>query len=302
MQHSIADLEKYTGIKAHTIRMWEQRYGLLSPQRTETNIRSYSDEQLRKLLNVAALVRCGMRISRISALSEKEIAAVLDEQTGVEAGEHKYMREINDLLMSALTYDEASFHRTFADCMFRYGLEDTYSKILSPVMFRTGLMWTTNEMEVCQEHFISNLVRQKLFTAADKLADPKPDAKTWLLFLPETEEHEIGLLYANVMIRQYGDRAIYLGPRVPMGDLAQNVGQISPDIMLTFVKHAANTSWVQKYVDSLAKNFSNYHVLVAGPPYMFEEVEIPQGIRALSDPNVLLEILLDNKVAAVANG
>ena len=302
MQHSIADLEKYSGVKAHTIRMWEQRYGLLSPQRTETNIRFYSDDQLRKLLNVAALVRCGMRISKISALSSEDISQKLDEFTGEEGGEHKYMREINDLLMSALTYDEAAFHKVFADCLIRYGLEDTYTKILSPVMFRTGLMWSKSEMEVCQEHFISNLIRQKLFTAADKLADPREDAKTWLLFLPETEEHEIGLLYANVLIRQYGDRAVYLGPRVPMGDLSANVGQIAPNYMLTFVKHSANKEWVQKYIGSLAERFSDYRVIVAGAPWLFEDIVIPDGVQTLSNPDVLLDIILDQKMVPLANG
>ena len=156
MHYSIADLEKFSGIKAHTIRMWEQRYDLLVPHRTETNIRFYDDDQLRKLLNVAVLVRCGMRISQIAKLSEEEMAHELEDRTKDPHSNTSYARETNALLMSALTYDEDVFHRTFADCLMRFGLEDTYTRVLSPVLFRTGLMWSKSEMEVCQEHFIKN--------------------------------------------------------------------------------------------------------------------------------------------------
>ena len=292
MNYSIADLEKFSGIKAHTIRMWEQRYDLLVPHRTDTNIRFYDDDQLRKLLNVAVLVRCGMRISQIAKLSEEEMATELEERTKDPHSNTSYARETNALLMSALTYDEDVFHRTFADCLMRFGLEDTYTRVLSPVLFRTGLMWSKSEMEVCQEHFISNLIRQKLFTAADKLANPKENAKTWVLFLPEQEEHEIGLLYANFLIRQYGGKVVYLGARVPMKDLAENIER-NPDYMLTFLKHSASVEWMDKFIGRLGTTFKNYNPIVAGPEYLFSELEGTDGIQIMTNPNDLLNMLLD---------
>ena len=294
MEYSIAELEKYSGIKAHTIRMWEQRYGVLTPQRTNTNIRFYTDDQLRKLLNVAALVRTGMRISQISVLSDSEMSSTLDDKVGLEDNA-MYLKEINELIMSALTYDEAVFHKVFADCMMRYGLQTTYVDILSPVLYRTGLMWTKSEMEVCQEHFISNLVRQKLFTAADKLADPKPDSKRWVLFLPETEEHEIGLLYANVLIRQAGDEVVYLGPRVPMPSLVENIGRIAPDYALTFVKHSAHQKWVQGYIDKLDDKLGHLRPIVAGPPYMFESINMGNNVRTMTDPRELIQMITEHR-------
>lgn len=293
MNYSIADLEKFSGIKAHTIRMWEQRYDLLVPHRTETNIRFYDDDQLRKLLNVAVLVRCGMRISQIAKLDEDEMASELEERTKDPHSNTSYARETNALLMSALTYDEEVFHRTFADCLIRFGLEDTYTRVLSPVLFRTGLMWSKSEMEVCQEHFISNLIRQKLFTASDKLANPKPNARKWVLFLPEQEEHEIGLLYANFLIRQYGDKVVYLGARVPMKDLAENIERIAPDHMLTFLKHSASVDWMDKFMSRLSSTFSAYHPIVAGPEYLFSELESTDGITIMTNPADLLNMLLD---------
>jgi len=292
MHYSIAELEQYSGIKAHTIRMWEQRYGLLVPHRTETNIRVYDDEQLRRLLNVAALVQGGMRISLIAKLSEEEFVQKLDLQFADQIHEHTYAREINAMIMAGLTYDEAMFHRTFAECMMRYGLEVTYVDILYPVLKRVGLMWCTREMDVCQEHYISNLVRQKLFTAADNLTAPKPSAKKWVLFLPEQESHDIGLLYTNFLIRQYGNKLYYLGQGVPLDILAANIDQVSPDFMLTFVKHTAKIDWAQNFVNDISALFSLCHPIVAGHPHILESIEKPENVSLLDKPDQLLKFIM----------
>ncbi len=291
MHYSIADLEKYTGIKAHTIRMWEQRYALLSPHRTETNIRYYDDEHLRKMLNVASLVRNGMRISKISKMSEDEMARQLEEQLRDSSNGNSYAKEINSLMMSALMYDEDLFHRTFADCLIKYGLEATYQNVLNPVMFRTGLMWSNGQMDVCQEHFVSNLIRQKLFTAADKLADPKPDAKKWVLFLPGQEEHDIGLLYANFLIRQYGHKVIYLGQRVPFDVLVQNMERIAPDVILTFLKHTADIQWTQDFVNEVSESFGDFNPIISGPGMILDNVECPNDVVLMTHPDQLMAYL-----------
>jgi hypothetical protein len=154
-------------------------------------------------------------------------------------------------------------------------------------------MWSKSEMEVCQEHFISNLIRQKLFTAADKLSNPKPNSKKWVLFLPEQEEHEIGLLYANFLIRQYGGQVVYLGTRVPMKDLAENIERIAPDYMLTFLKHSASVDWMDKFMSRLSTTFADYNPIVAGPEYLFSELERTDGITIMTNPADLLNMLLD---------
>ena len=292
MNYSIAELEQYSGIKAHTIRMWEQRYCLLTPHRTETNIRIYSDEQLRKLLNVAALLQSGMRISLIAKLSEEEFTKKLHQQLADQMHENAYAREINALIMAGLTYDEETFHRTFAECMMRYGLEETYVEILYPVIKRSGLMWSTREMDVCQEHYISNLIRQKLYAAADNLTAPKPDAKKWVLFLPEKDAHDIGLLYTNFLIRQYGNKVYYLGQHVTLDDLASNIGRISPDYILTFIKHTSQINWVQNFVNAFGSRFVNCHPIVAGHPKILNAIEKPPHVSLLDNPDQLLEYIM----------
>ncbi len=292
MHYSIAELEQYSGIKAHTIRMWEQRYGLLTPHRSDTNIRIYNDEQLRKLLNVATLLQSGMRISLISKLSEEEFIKKLHKQLDDQMHKNAYAREINALIMAGLTYNEEAFHSAFADCMMRYGLEETYVEILYPVLKRAGLMWSTREMDVCQEHYISNLVRQKLFTAADNLTAPKPDAKKWVLFLPEKDAHDIGLLYTNFMIRQYGNKVFYLGQRVPLEDLASSIKQISPDYILTFIKHTSKLDRAQKFVNDIGKLFCDCHPIVAGHTHLLKAIDKPENVTLLDKPDQLLKFIM----------
>lgn len=291
MNYSIAELEKYTGIKAHTIRIWEQRYDVLTPHRTETNIRYYDDDQLRRLLNVASLVRSGLRISKISRMSEGEVCEAIDKLAASGDSELMYLKDIGNLLTAALTFDEKLFQETFANCLIKYGLEDTYVHILNPLLTRTGLMWSTGEMNVCQEHFISNLVRQKLFTAADKLSNADRDAETWVLFLPDAEEHEIGLLYANFLIRQSGRKVIYLGQRVPFDEITGNVDRLRPDYMLTFIKHTKQVELAQEYIDRLGDVLGAYHPIVAGNPEFLGRLDKPQHVSFLTDPGALYTML-----------
>ncbi len=292
MHYSIADLEKYSGIRAPTIRIWEQRYSLLTPHRTETNIRLYDDQQLRRLLNVAALVQSGMRISLVCKMSEEEFDQKLKEKLANELSENVYAGKINDLIMAGLTYDEEKFHRTFADCMLRYGLEQTYVNILYTVLKRAGLMWSTRVMNIGQQRYITNLVRQKLYTAADNLTAPKPGAKSWVLFLPEKETQDIGLLYANFLIRQYGNKVYYLGQHIPLDDLVVSVEQISPNHILTFIKLESQIEWAQNFAGKIGKRFRHYNPIVAGHPKVIEALEKVPHVYLLDKPEQLLQFVV----------
>ena len=292
MHYSIADLEKFTGVKAHTLRIWEQRYDIVVPHRTKTNIRYYDDDQLRRLLNISALVRSGLRISKISGLSHDEIQQLVEEDAG-NKNTNSFTKEINALITSALSFNEDVFHKTFADCLLLYGIESTYINVLHPLLTTTGLMWTNGEMDVCQEHFVSNLVRQKLYTAADKLSNPSPNAKTWVLFLPQAEEHDIGLLYANFLIRYYGHKVVYLGQRVPIKVLKKNVQTINPDYMLTFLRHTYQVDWAQEFVDHFCKNFSNYGPICAGHSNFTKMLTAPIGLQLIDSPNHFIKLLTE---------
>ena len=200
--YSIRDLEKLSGIKAHTIRIWELRYGLLTPSRTDTNIRHYSNEDLRKLLNVSSLLQKGIKISHISKLSSKQIDEQAASAQTKESIAEDYLPSAQHALMIALfEFNEESFNKAFSLSVLKFGFADAMFKVLYPVLDKIGALWSSGEIVPAQEHFISNLVKQKLFSATDSLMINADKKDTFILFLPEGELHEIGLLLTNYLRR-----------------------------------------------------------------------------------------------------
>lgn len=228
---SIRDLENFSGVKAHTIRVWEKRYGLLEPDRTGTNIRSYTTDELKTILNAAFLNRHGVKISHIAALSRAErderVKRVAEDNSDPDG-------DLNSLKLAMVNYDADLFERTSDDYRTREGFRALVERLYVPLLEHTGLLWQSNSICPAQEHFASNMVRQKLIAAIDSLRPmSRPDSRAYVLFLPENEIHEIGLLYVHYRLRAAGERTIYLGQSVPMEDLAQVAQQFTGPI--TFV-------------------------------------------------------------------
>lgn len=263
--YSIRDLERITSTRAHTIRIWEQRYGLLEPERTETNIRYYNDSHVKKLLNVCTLLSRGMKISHISQLTTAEMREEIDRiiAESPETTEH-IEAWINEAVIAIAAYDAVTFHRLFANAVERLGLIATYEKILYPLLVRTGLMWTKDALLPAQEHFLSNLIRQKLFTAIDTLPVPEHSDQQWLLFLHEGEEHEIGLLFAYYLIIRAGKAAVYLGTRVPYPDLLAAAGSIRPTHIYTFFVSNQLENQAGNLLGQLIRDFPDSRICFSG--------------------------------------
>lgn len=294
MKYSIQDLARYSGMKAHTIRAWEKRYNVLDPDRTDTNIRYYNDDQLRHLLNVVTLVRNGYRISEVSALSESEIMEQLEEiqsKRTQDGGAGQYEKHINTLIKAGLTYDEALFEKTFAHCILRYGLDDCYTQILHPVLTRTGLLWQKRDMDPCQEHFITNLVRQKLFTALDGIPKKSLVGRPWILFLPETEDHDVGLLFAHFLLRRYGRLTVFLGQRVPGPALETAVEHLNPGYLLTLITSQRDVGNVQENINTLSRAHRNRRIFISGVAELLGELTWPENCRWMKSPKELIDFL-----------
>ena len=217
MPYSISDLEQLSGIKAHTIRMWEQRHGILRPERTATNIRTYSDADLRRLLTVAALCGEGRRISQIAKLSETELGQAL---LAGAADAHDYNSQVNALLVALLAFDELRLHELLNGAAHRLGFEEMMMYVAYPLLQRIGLMWLAGTLNPAQEHLLAHLLRQKMLAATEALPPVPTTAPRWLLFLPEGELHEIALLFMNLALRRRGQHTLYLGQNMPLADLA----------------------------------------------------------------------------------
>ena len=216
---SIKDLENISGIKAHTIRIWEKRYKLLEPERTETNIRHYGLRSLQKLLNVAFLNSNGIKISKIAKLSNEEVSAHVREIASRGNIEH---HAINAFKMSMFHFDQVLFYKTYMNLLERYTFREIFYDIFIPLLNEMGLLWQTNTISPSHEHFISVHIKQKILLNIEKLQslEPKPATRTFVLFLPENEIHDIGLLFVNYELRSRGYHTIFLGESIPMESLS----------------------------------------------------------------------------------
>lgn len=229
MRFQIRDLEEFSGIKAHTIRMWEKRYNLFSPDRTGTNIRNYDLDDLKALLNVAYLNRNGFKISKIAAMDNvardqlvREVAVTKNDGGDI----------LDSLQMAMLSFDEALFDNVTTKYRLAHGFSALVEQVFVPLLERIGVLWQTNAICPAHEHFLSNLIRQKLIAATDGLTLPLRDTETaHVLFLPENEIHELGLLYVNYLLRSQGKHTVYLGQSVPREDLKQVAGLFSQRIV-----------------------------------------------------------------------
>lgn len=279
--YSISDLELLSGIHAHTIRIWERRYHALTPHRTVGNTRYYDDSQLLRLLNIVSINQKGLKIAKACALSDDSIKAIIDQQINeTVASSQKIEFYISQLLSFGLAYNEASFNVLINKCIKKYGLKHCYLHIIYPLLVRLGLMWRKESVCPAQEHFLTHLIRQKIVVSTDNLPIVKATT-TWLLFLPEDESHEIGLLFANYLLRQANIKVIYLGALVPLTSIAQAMIKNDVDHLLFFMQQQKNTATAQNYINILAENYTNKHIYLAGGEELIGKLQFPSNIKAV---------------------
>ncbi|MGB0429122.1 MAG: MerR family transcriptional regulator [Bacteroidia bacterium] len=259
---SMKDLEQLTGIKAHTLRIWEQRYSIIQPKRTGTNIRFFDEEDLKHVLNIAMLNNNGMKISKIAELSKQEInSRVITVTEKIEQDSDL----LNALTVTMLDLDEEKFEKILSNVVIKLGFAHAVTKVIYPFLYRIGILWQTGSIVPAQEHFISNLVRHKLIVAADSMMPKKIDhPKKVVLFLPEGELHEIGLLFANYLFKVSGHKTIYLGQSVPTQDLDVISDVYNPDFFFTVLTYETGIEEVKNYVDKLSDMFSEKTLIIAG--------------------------------------
>lgn len=290
--YQINELERMTGIKAHTIRIWEKRYGLIYPDRTDTNRRSYNEGQVRKLLNVSTLLARGQKISKIASLSEDELNSLIEVQDMDGATDNISAGYINDLVKSMLDFNEPAFEKIFSAAVMRFGVYDAMIHVLYPFLSKVGILWNISKTAPVQEHFASCIIKRKLMAATDGLMPPAKKTKKFLLFLPPEEWHEIGLLFANYIIRSKGYETIYLGQSVPIENIEKVVSAIHPKYLLLFYINARPVNEIEKQIKQLAKIDENITLFVAGNAELFPENKHKlRNTFYLTEANSLLNFL-----------
>lgn len=259
--YSIKDLEHLSGIKAHTIRIWEQRYQLFSPQRTSTNIRFYSDDDLKLILNIASLQHHGYKISKIVGMPRE---ARQQEVQRLSLANKSFEDQVNALSVAMIDLDEVFFNKIVDSNVKNVGFERTMMEIIYPFLQKIGILWMTNSINPAQEHFISHLVRQKLIVATDKLKVPSK-GPLFVLFLPDGELHELGLLFANFMLRSRGVRTLFFGQILPLKALEEVYHHVNPSFMFTCITSSPGSGEIQSYINSLSQKFKDSTILITGP-------------------------------------
>lgn len=294
VKYSIKDLERYSGVKAHTIRIWEQRYTLLTPKRTDTNIRYYDEDQLKYLLNVTLLLDNGFKISQVCSFTLDEFNEQLREiidgsQTSKK--DQQLNGAVNELVISMLDLDERRFDKIINASLLSKSFEEVLRDVIYPFLKRIGVMWRIGEVSTAQEHFIYQLIRQKIIVAIDGVELPARDAEKYLLFLPKSEFHDLLILLFTYILKNKGKQCIYLGVDIPFKDLKKVTDITKPDTLFTFVKAPASKIDTQAYVYELADKFSEKTILITGNPYFMEELEYPDNVLLIPDIEDLMPIL-----------
>ena len=287
---SISQLSQYSGIKPHTIRIWEQRYNGLTPARSEGNTRYYDGDQLRRLLNIVSLMGPDHKVSELCAMPDNQLAErVMERKESIENETQEYF--VFQLIAAGMSYDQELFEVLFEQSLSKYGMTETYKMVLYPMLLRIGIMWSANSIPSVQEHFISNIVRQKILRAIDDLPFLQLSAEKWLLFLREDEFHEVGLLFANFLIQQSGRKVVYLGSSVSSEAVFSAINDTKPNFLLLFFTHYDHPKHVQEYLVVLTKRFGGKKIYVAGNYKLLSQLEYKENIEWLQDINDLEELL-----------
>ena len=278
--YSIRELEILSGIKAHTIRIWEKRYNLIEPHRTHTNIRYYTDNDLKKILNVAVLNRHGIKISSIAKLNDVELK---EEIIRVSATSSSNDTIIDSMIISMIDLDEYKLEALIDKSIKKIGFKRTLILVLFPFLDKIGILWQSGEIYPAQEHFVTNLIRQKIIAATDQIFNTfNPNGKKFLLLLPEGEWHEITLLFSQYIIKEANHEVIYLGQSVPYSDVLALGATKHFDILLISSSISQHGFDLRNYLEELGVAFPDKKIL-----FFSNNIEHPNN--AISENHIHLQ-------------
>jgi MerR family transcriptional regulator, light-induced transcriptional regulator len=280
-KYSIKELETLSGIKAHTIRIWEKRHRIIEPRRTTTNVRFYSDSDLRKIINVSLLNNHGVKISKIAGMSDVEINSEVVQLTDSHSEVDIF---IDQLIMSMIDMEEEKFEKLLAHLIVKFGFEKTVLEVIYPFLHKIGILWHTRNITPAQEHFITNLIRQKILVAIDALPFPAKDAEKVVLFLPENELHEIGLLFYYFIVKKLGYKTFYLGQHLPYQDLSKVCLEYQPRFIITSLISTQKPKKTQQYIEKLVSDFPDSTLLASGN---FSKIILPKSANFKHFKNAL---------------
>jgi len=290
--YSIKDLEYLSGVKAHTIRIWEKRYNLLDPERSDTNIRSYSDDDVRRILNVAMLIKNGYKISIVASFSPEKLHS---EVIRISRNTTNPEKNTDQLLYHTVNLDTFGFDALLNDIIRENGFSNTIQQVIFPFFERIGILWQSGSIFSAHEHFVSNLIRNHLIIETAKFV-PNESAKTILFFLRDNEWHEMGLLYFNYLAASAGFRCVYLGQSLPFSDLSNLLVNSKFDYVCTSFIAAIEKSELELYMANLSLVFNSNRILVAGRQITIHKPKLPGNVSVIKNSSEFLRKISNKSV------
>ena len=278
--YSIKDLETLSGIKAHTIRIWEKRYELLSPERTDTNIRYYTDDDLKRMLNVSLLVRNGYKISKVAAWQDETIKQTVLDVASSKKTEQSYVEQ---LLLYMVNFDNIGFQHLANEIIGKFGIEDAIQNVFFGLFERIGTFWQVGSIFPAQEHHVSSIIRQKVIAAIDELGPQSKKGKNILFYLPENELHELSLLFYSYLAAKSGYNVIYLGQFVPFDDLQKMQSHVQLDYIFTAFISPVQKDYLETYLNNLKEVYQHQKVFITGGQIREHEPKLPRNFKAVKD-------------------
>ena len=294
--YNIDQFSKITDIPKLNLRTWENRYSYLVPRRTDTNIRVYSDDLLVRGINTKLLLENGFKISKVSKMTDDDVQLAV-ERIGLSGNKDvKVSYYLNNFIISAINFDEYRFNRLFIRALNEFDFIVFYKVIILPLLQRVGLLWLTNKMSPSQEHFLSELIKQKLYTLIDRTAVNNSTNEKWLLFLPENEFHEIGLLFAKYILSLKEFNVLYLGDNLPIETLSGVAEKHKIDNILLFLLANYSMKMSEQHLQKLSKIFPQGKIYVVTPN---KSLKLPKqnesGITLIHDLDSFIKLLDSSK-------
>jgi MerR family transcriptional regulator, light-induced transcriptional regulator len=285
--YSIRDLEQLSGIKAHTLRIWEQRYNFIKPKRTDTNIRYYDEQDLKLVLNISLLKDHGHKISKISQMCFEDMQKTVIRLTEEK---HSFPEQFHALTLAMIDYDEEQFDKVISANIMQYGFEKTMMYLVYPFFSKIGIMWQTGSICPSQEHFISNLLVQKIHSAIDSIEiRENPGRKKFLLFLPEGEHHELSLLFAWYMLKVRNNKVFYFGEHIDPKYVKKAYLKQKPDFIFTVLTTCREAIDTQCYVEDLSSEFAESIVILTGRQVVENHLILPENVLVMHQFRDLIE-------------
>lgn len=293
--YSIKDLENLSGVKAHTLRIWEKRYGIIQPSRTDTNIRYYTDVDLHKVLNISFLNRNGYKISKIALMSNDEIRQKIAEYTEVGAF---FEDQVDSLMMSMFELDDSKFNIILEQEIISNGFEATMNNIIFPLLDKLGMMWIAGSIKAVHENFVSNFIRRKTIIEIDRISkNTQTINRRCIVYLPENENHELSLLFLHYILASQQTKVVNLGTGISLIDVLEAKEIFKPQYIFTIFNDSFAESTLQPYISEMAKNASDCKILISGFQAATQDISLPPNVSILNSIQSVKDFILSENTA-----